>query len=90
MMPLPRFYGTSTTAKLETRARQLGLRLGIVYGEGDRCDRYFVASMDGKRLERLVPLGWTADEAEESLGNMARERLEEETRKTSRGSGPRR
>jgi hypothetical protein len=90
MMPLPRFHGTSTTAKLETRARQLGLRLGIVYGEGDRCDRYFVASMNGKRLERMVPLGWTADEAEEALAEMARERLEEETRRDSRGSGPRR
>jgi hypothetical protein len=83
MMPLPRFYGTSTTAKLETRARQLGLRLGVVYGEGDRCDRYFVVSMDGKRLERMVPLGWTADEAEEALAELARERH-------SQGTGPRR
>jgi hypothetical protein len=75
MLTLPRFYSTTTTAKLETRARQFGLRLGILYGEGDRCDRYFVVTLNGKRLERMVPLGWTGDEAEEALARMAREGL---------------
>jgi hypothetical protein len=70
-----RLYSTSTTARLETRARQLGLRLGISYGEGDACDRYFIASVNGKRLERLVPLGWTGTEAEEALVRYAREGL---------------
>lgn len=72
---LPRFYSTSTTARLETRARQLGLRLGISYGEGDKCDRYFIVSLNGKRLERMLPLGWTAPEAEEALLRLAREGL---------------
>lgn len=75
VLTLPRFYSTSQTAKLETRARQLGLRLGICYGEGDRCDRYFIVSVAGKRLERMQPLGWTCDEAEESLARIAREGL---------------
>ena len=75
MMELPRFYSTSTTARLETLARQLGLRLGIHYGEGDKCDRYFIVSANGKQLERMVPLGWTGPEAEESLAKIAREGL---------------
>jgi hypothetical protein len=70
---LPRFYSTSTTARLETRARQLGMRLGIAYGEGDRCDRYFIVSVNGKKLERMVPLGWTGSEAEEGLVQFAKE-----------------
>lgn len=73
MLTLPRFYSTSTTAHLETRARQLGMRLGIVYGEGDRCDRYFIVSVNGKKLERMVPLGWTGPEAEEGLVQYARD-----------------
>ena len=44
MLILPRFYSTSTTARLETRARQLGLRLGISYGEGDCCDTQELAT----------------------------------------------
>ncbi|WNG37242.1 hypothetical protein F0U60_28755 [Archangium minus] len=73
MLILPRFYSTSTTARLETRARQLGMRLGIAYGEGDRCDRYFIVSVNGKKLERMVPLGWTGAEAEEGLLQYAKE-----------------
>ncbi|HYO74261.1 MAG TPA: hypothetical protein VEU33_50130 [Archangium sp.] len=73
MLILPRFYSTSTTARLETRARQLGLRLGISYGEGDRCDRYFIVSVNGKKLERMVPLGWTGPEAEQALVQYAKE-----------------
>ena len=73
MLILPRFYATSTTARLETRARQLGLRLGISYGEGDRCDRYFIVSVNGKKLERMVPLGWTGAEAEEALVQYAKD-----------------
>jgi hypothetical protein len=72
---LPRFYSTSTTARLETTARQLGLRIGILYGEGDKCDRYFVVSLRGKRLERMVPLGWTGDEARASLLKLIKEGL---------------
>ena len=73
MLILPRFYSTSTTARLETRARQLGLRLGISYGEGDRCDRYFIVSVNGTKLERMVPLGWTGPEAEQALVQYAKE-----------------
>ncbi len=73
MLILPRFYSTSTTARLETRARQLGLRLGISYGEGDRCDRYFIVSVNGKKLERMVPLGWTGPEAEAALVQYAKD-----------------
>ncbi len=72
---LPRFYSTSTTARLETTARQLGLRIGILYGEGDKCDRYFVVSLRGKRLDRMVPLGWTGDEARASLLKLIKEGL---------------
>ncbi|HYO54666.1 hypothetical protein [Archangium sp.] len=73
MITLPRFYSTSITTHLETRARQLGMRLGITYGEGDRCDRYFIVSVNGKKLERMVPLGWTGPEAEEALVQYAKE-----------------
>ena len=73
MLILPRFYSTSTTARLETRARQLGLRLGISYGKGDRCDRYFIVSVNGKKLERMVPLGWTGPEAEQALVQYAKD-----------------
>ena len=75
MLILPRFYTTSSSARLETRARQLGLRVGISYGEEDKCDRYFIVSVNGKRLERMVPLGWTAPEAEQALVRLAREGL---------------
>jgi hypothetical protein len=64
-------YSTSTTARLETLARQLGLRVGIAYGEGDKVDRYFIVSANGTRLERLVPIGWTGPEAEAELQRLA-------------------
>jgi len=74
--PMPtRLYSTSTTARLETLARQLGLRVGISYGEGDKVDRYFIVSANGTRLERLVPLGWTGPEAEAELERLAEKGL---------------
>jgi hypothetical protein len=73
-MPI-RLYSTSTSARLETLARQLGLRVGISYGEGDKVDRYFIVSANGTRLERLVPLGWTGPEAETELTRLAEKGL---------------
>lgn len=71
----PRFYSTSESTRLETRARKMGLRLGILYAEGDKCDRYFIVSMAGTRLERPHPLGWTGQEAESELARIAQEGL---------------
>jgi hypothetical protein len=57
----------SVTKRLEGFARARGYECGVVVSEGNASGRFFVVNENGKPLVHWRRLGWTADEARESL-----------------------
>lgn len=62
-----RSYSNSTTMRLEGYARARGMNLAICISPDNSAGRYFVYNEDGKPLKYWFSLGWTVEEAKESI-----------------------
>ncbi|MCM2371919.1 hypothetical protein [Aporhodopirellula aestuarii] len=62
-----RIYETSTTHRLEEKATQLGYRLQIRLIEPHEDGRYFVTAVQDVPVKSPFPLGFTDEEAIETL-----------------------
>ena len=66
-----RVYSNPTTHRLEQKARKLGCDCEIQVMEPSEEGRYFVTKVAGETLKTPVSLGWTDEQAVESLKRQA-------------------
>ncbi len=62
-----RVYSNPTTHRLEQMARKLGCGCEIHVMEPSEEGHYFVTKIDGETLKTPVSLGWTDEQAIQSL-----------------------
>jgi hypothetical protein len=62
-----RIYETLTTHRLEDKAKKLGYELDIRVIEPHEEGRYFVTAVRTVRRKTPAPLGWTDEEAIDTL-----------------------